>query len=71
MGKFKVGDVVKIAERARRGWIPAMDKYIGRRGVIKHIGDAGDFLVGIDVHTSWWFYQDSFVVVNKFKGNIK
>lgn len=71
MCKFKVGDVVKIIEGSRRGWIPSMDKYIGRNGVIQHIGGAGDFLVGIDVHTSWWFYPDSFVVVNKFKGNIK
>ena len=71
MGKFKVGDVVKITEGSRRGWILAMDKFIGRSGVIHQIGGAGDFLVGIDVHTSWWFYQDSFVVVNKFKGNIK
>ena len=71
MGKFKVGDVVKIEEGERRGWLPSMDKCIGRSGVIKHIGGAGDFLVGIDVHTSWWFYQDSFVAVNKFKGNIK
>ena len=71
MGKFKVGDVVKIVEGSRRGWIPSMDKCIGRSGVIQHIGGAGDFLVSIEVHTSWWFYQDSFVVVNKFKGNIK
>ena len=70
MGNFKVGDKVKIAEGSRRGWIPSMDKFIGRSGVIKHIGDAGNFLVGIDVDTSWWFYPDSFVV-NKFKGNIK
>ena len=72
MGKFKVGDVVKIVEGSRRGWIPAMDKCIGRSGVIQHIGGGNrDFLVRIEVHTSWWFYQDSFVVVNKFKGNIK
>ena len=71
MGKFEVGDVVKIVEGSRRGWIPSMDKYIGRSGVIQHIGGAGDFLVRSEVHTSWWFYQDSFVVVNKFKGNIK
>ena len=71
MAKFKVGDVVKIVGGSRRGWVPAMDKCIGRSGVIQHIGGAGDFLVGIDVHTSWWFYPDSFVVVNKFKGNIK
>lgn len=71
MGKFKVGDVVKIVEGSRRGWIPSMDKYIGRSGVIQHIDGAGDFLVRMDVSTSWWFYQDSFVVVNKFKGNIK
>ena len=70
MGKFKVGDVVKIVEGSRRGWVPSMDKCIGRSGVIQHIGGAGDFLVRIDVHTSWWFYPDSFVV-NKFKGNIK
>lgn len=70
MCKFKVGDVVKIIGGSRRGWIPSMDKYIGRNGVIRHIGVAGNFLVGIDVHTSWWFYPDSFVV-NKFKGNIK
>ena len=71
MGNFRVGDVVKIAEGARRGWIPSMDKCIGRSGVIQHIGGAGDFLVGIDGHHSWWFYPDSFVVVNKFKWNIK
>lgn len=71
MGKFKVGDVVKIVEGSRRGWIPAMDKCIGCSGVIQDIGGAGDFLVRSEVHTSWWFYQDSFVVVNKFKGNIK
>lgn len=71
MGKFKVGDVVKITEGARRAWRPAMDKCIGRRGVIKYIGAAGEFLVEIDDHTSWRFYQDSFVVANKFKGNIK
>ena len=71
MGKFKVGDVVKIVEGSRRGWLPSMDKCIGRSGVIQHIGGAGDFLVMMDVSTSWWFYQDSFVVVNKFKGNIK
>lgn len=71
MGKFKVGDVVKIIEGSRRGWIPSMDKYIGRNGVIQRVEAGGDFLVGIDVHTSWWFYPDSFVVVNKFKGNIK
>lgn len=70
MGKFKVGDVVKIEEGERRGWLPSMDKYIGRSGVIQRIGGAGDFLVRMDVHTSWWFYPDSFVV-NKFKGNIK
>ena len=71
MGKFKVGDVVKIVEGSRRGWVPSMDKCIGRSGVIQHIGGAGNFLVGIDGHNSWWFYPDSFVVVNKFKGNIK
>lgn len=71
MGKFKVGDVVKIVEGSRRGWLPSMDKCIGRSGVIQHIGGDGDFLVRMDVSTSWWFYQDSFVVVNKFKGNIK
>lgn len=71
MSKFKVGDKVKIVEGSRRGWIPAMDKYIGCSGVIHHIGGAGDFLVVIDGHTSWWFYPDSFVVVNKFKGNTK
>ena len=71
MAKFKVGDSVKIVEGSRRGWIPAMDKCIGRTGVIQVSGGVGDFLVGIDVHCSWWFYPDSFVVVNKFKGNIK
>lgn len=70
MSKFKVGDEVKIVEGSRRGWVRSMDKYIGRRGVIQRIGGAGDFLVRMDVHTSWWFYTDSFVV-NKFKGNIK
>lgn len=70
MGKFKVGDVVKIVEGSRRGWVSEMDKCIGRTGVIQVSGGFGDFLVGIDVHTSWWFYPDSFVV-NKFKGNIK
>lgn len=70
MGKFKVGENVKIVEGSRRGWVRSMDKCIGRNGVIQHIGGAGDFLVGINVHTSWWFYPDSFVV-NKFKGNIK
>ena len=70
MGKFKVGDVVKIVGGSRRGWIPSMDKCIGRNGVIQYVGTGEDFLVGIDAHTSWWFYPDSFVV-NKFKGNIK
>ena len=71
MGKFKVGDVVKIVEGSRRGWLHSMDKCIGRSGVIQHIGGFGNYLVSIDAHTSWWFYPDSFVVVNKFKGNIK
>ena len=71
MSKFKVGDMVKIVEGSRRGWIPAMDRCIGRTGVIQLSGDLDDSLVGIDVHTSWWFYPDSLVFVNKFKGNIK
>ena len=71
MGKFKVGDVVKIVEGPRRGWIPSMDKCIGRSGVIQHIGGFGEFLVGIEVNTSWYFYPDSLVAVNKFKGNAK
>ena len=70
MGKFKVGDVVKIVEGARRGWVPSMDKCIGCSGVIILADGGGDFLVRIDHTTSWWFYPDSFVV-NKFKGNIK
>lgn len=71
MGKFKAGDVVKIVEGSRRGWVPSMDKCIGRNGVIQYVGTGEDFLVGIDVHTSWYFYPDSLVAVNKFKGNIK
>ena len=71
MGKFKVGDVVKIVEGSRRGWVPSMDKCIGRSGVIQHIGGFGEFLVGIEVYTSWYFYPDSLVAVNKFKGNAK
>ena len=71
MGKFKVGDVVKITEGSRRGWVHLMDKCIGRSGVIQHIGGFGEFLVGIEVHTSWYFYPDSLVAVNKFKGNAK
>ena len=70
MAKFKVGDVVKIVEGSRRGWVRSMDKCIGCNGVIQRLESGGDFLVRIDPHTSWYFYPDSFVV-NKFKGNIK
>jgi hypothetical protein len=70
MNKFKVGDKVKIVEGSRRGWVPLMDKCIGRSGVIQYTDGRGDFLVVIDAYTSWYFYPDSFVV-NKFKGNIK
>ena len=71
MCKFKVGDVVKIVEGSRRGWIPSMDKCIGRNGVIQTACPGGDFLVRIDAYTSWYFYPDSLVAVNKFKGNTK
>ena len=71
MNKFKVGDKVKIVGGSRRWWVPQMDKYIGRNGVIQDVGAGEDFLVEIEVHTSWYFYPDSLVAVNKFKGNTK
>lgn len=70
MSKFKVGDVVKIVEGSRRGWVRSMDKCIGRNGVIQRVEAGGDFLVRIDPYTSWYFYPDSFVA-KRFKGNIK
>ena len=68
MAEFKVGGSVKIVEGSRRWWVPAMDKCIGRTGVIQASGGVGEFLVGIDGHNSWWFTQTPLLLLTSSKG---
>ena len=71
---LKEGDTVKILRKAGIGelgwyhWVPSMDKYVGKTGVVRYIRDRDKFVGnGIDVKTGkeWWNYP--FYVLEKVK----